>query len=61
MLCIIGLQTLCSCKLHFNEYFNKSIDLNILSSDDSTWATPVPIPNTEVKPSCADGTALVGE
>ncbi len=24
---------------------------------DSAWAPPVPIPNTEVKPRCADGTA----
>ncbi len=27
------------------------------SSDYSGGETPVPIPNTEVKPSCADGTA----
>jgi hypothetical protein len=29
-----------------------------LSGDSSGGVTPVPIPNTEVKPSSADGTAL---
>ena len=32
---------------------------NTVSGDNSGGATPVPIPNTEVKPSCADGTAGV--
>ena len=32
-------------------------DLFILSGDHSGGAPPVPIPNTEVKPSSADGTA----
>ena len=29
-----------------------------MSGDHSGGVPPVPIPNTEVKPSCADGTAL---
>jgi len=33
----------------------------IMTSDDSGRVPPVPIPNTEVKPLSADGTALVGE
>ncbi len=41
--------------------FLMGTDIKILSGDDSAWATPVPIPNTEVKPGCADGTALAGE
>ena len=32
--------------------------LATVSGDHSRGATPVPIPNTEVKPSSADGTAL---
>ena len=30
-----------------------------MGGDDSVRALPVPIPNTEVKPHCADGTAGV--
>ena len=33
----------------------------ILSGDHSEGVPPVPIPNTEVKPFCADGTALLRE
>ena len=32
-----------------------------LSGDHSRGETPVPMPNTEVKPSCADGTARESE
>jgi hypothetical protein len=35
--------------------------VRLLSGDHSVEATPVPIPNTEVKLNRADGTATVGE
>ena len=36
----------------------ESENLSDISSDDSEGVTPVPIPNTEVKPFSADGTWL---
>ena len=43
------------------KYFQKQIELKVLSWCFSGGGTPVLIPNTEVKPSIAEGTAQVGD
>ena len=43
---------------YISNYDNISIPENKISSDDSCRAPPVPIPNTVVKPTNAEGTWL---
>ncbi len=40
--------------------FQGAEQLSKVSGADSGGVTPVPIPNTAVKPTCADGTGIVG-
>ncbi len=40
---------------------NSYLASDAVDDDPMTWGSPVPIPNTEVKPTSADGTANAGE